>query len=92
MAETKLSAYGTLIQNKLIAFGVPAADASRILADGRMSTPGERGNELNLRFIATKVRFLDLAEHIARVFHDWNRCYRVDTTRLAMAALSKAGA
>lgn len=85
-----LSPYGKLIRNKLVALNVPAADAEQIVGEGRLThRTGPRKSDrkfLSIEIFRRSMFGLELAEHIARVFHNWRRCYVVDTTRLAMAA------
>jgi hypothetical protein len=98
MALTALSPYGKLIRNKLIALNVPAADADRMLHQERITHrwgPKKRDVEhLPFRvFLSSSIgpRWgLETAERIACVFHNRERSYHVDTTRLAMSARKRA--
>jgi hypothetical protein len=84
----ELSAYGKLIRNKLVAMGVPAVDADKIILEQRIRHqwgPKKHDVEfLSLALFRDTLRFLELAEHIARVFHNWNHCYLVDTSRVGL--------
>jgi hypothetical protein len=84
-----LTAYGKLIRSKLVAMGVPEVAATAIVAEQRIKHqwgPKARDVEyLSLRLFRDKLKFLELAEHIARVYHNWGHCYIVDTSRLARA-------
>ena len=88
----------TLLRNRLVRFGVAAERAEQIVSEGRVRHQhGPRKGDavfLDLRLFRNPVHLsawlsgLALAEHIARVCANWDRCYTVDTTRLAMAARS----
>lgn len=89
--KSRLSAYGKLTLQRLIRFGIPEAEAIKIIAQDRIAHrfgPGRGEVEyLDLRWLREhRLWGLEFAEHVARVFHNWGRCHTVDTTRLAMAA------
>lgn len=88
----------TLLRNRLVRFGVSREEVDRLMSERRFRHqwgPGKRDvTYLSLEPLLRSDGFahthhgswLRIAEHIARVVHNWRRCYTVDTTRLAMAA------
>ena len=84
--------FKALIRNKLVAFGIPVAEAEWIVTEQRIRHqwgPRKRDVEyLSLGRFRDHVFGLECAEHIARIFHNFNRSYVVDTTQLAMQALA----
>ncbi len=91
-----LTAYGKLIRNKLVAMNVPPPAAERMILEQRIAHQwGTKKRDVEYltfsRFGAKNMFGLELAEHIARVYHNWEHCYQVDTSRLAMAARNHWG-
>lgn len=84
------TAADTLLKNRLIRFGVPAAEADWIIGHNSIRHqwgPKKRDVEyLQLVWIRDQLHGLALAEHIARVCANWSRCYHVSASQLAMAA------
>lgn len=77
----------TLLARRLTLFGVPSEQAARIAGEGRIAHRfGLKKRDVEHVRVPASLSGLALAEHCARVFHNWARCYHVDTTRLAMAA------
>lgn len=93
-----LAPYGKLIANKLVGLAVPRDVAERMVREQRIAhqwgTKKREVEYLNFRvFLSSSIAprwGLETAEHIARVYHNWSHCYRVDTTRLAMRAHAEA--
>lgn len=86
------SATDKLLINRLVKFGIPAADAVKIASFKRVAHQwGKRRGEVEYLYFGTfnfnrTMTGLQIAEHVARCFHNWDRCYLVDTSRLIPAA------
>lgn len=82
----------TLLINRLVKFGVPAAEAEKIADYKRVSHQwGKKRGEVEYLHFGTfnwkrQMTGLEIAEHCARYFHNWDRGHIVDTGRLQAAA------
>lgn len=82
-----MTAAQKLLARRLKLFGVNEQDAIAIANTGRISHRfGPRRYDIEHCNVSRRDTGLQQAEHAARVWHNWNRCYHVNTTHLAMNA------
>jgi hypothetical protein len=86
-----MNTFAKLIRAKLVAFGIPSDAATKIVTERQIVHQwGPKKNNVEYlafsTFRANRMSPLELAEHVARVFHNWQRSYHVNTTTLATVA------